>query len=161
MKRRELIQNLTGLGILGALVAPTISIASPKKGGVRDDWHKELTKRIAALEKLGGGTLELGDGVYEISKPLRLLTSVSLVMTPNAVIRAKQGFDGDAVLIKGGGSKSKFTETSGWIKGGVIDGGMQLLTGLRVEGEGHEGGVARLEIADILVTNLCLRVFIF
>lgn len=157
MKRREVIQNLTGLGIVGAMLGPTMSIASPKKEKLRDDWHKELTKRIEALEKKGGGTLELGDGVYEISKPLRLLTSVSLVMTPNAILRAKQGFEGDAVLIKGGGSKSKFTETSGWIRGGVIDGGKQLLTGLRVEGEGNEGGVARLEIADLLVMNAMFK----
>lgn len=153
MKRRELIWNLTGLGITGAVFAPTMSIASSEKGKIKNDWHGELTNRIAELEKIGGGTLELKDGIYEISKPLRLLTSVSLVLSPNAIIRAKQGFDGDAVVIKGGGSKSKLTGTSGWIKGGVIDGGKQLLTGLRVEGEGNEGNVARLEIADLLVTN--------
>ena len=162
MKRREVIQNLTGLAIMGAAaLGPTISIASPKKGGLKDDWHKELTKRIEALAKAGGGTLDLGDGIYEISKSLRLLTSVSLVMSPNAVLRAKQGFDGDAILIKGGGSKSKFTETSGWIRGGVIDGGKQLLTGIRIEGEGNEGGVARLEISDILVTNAMYKGFHF
>ncbi len=157
MKRRDLIQNLTGLGIMGAAFGPSISIASPNKGGLNDDWHKELTKRIEALAKAGGGTLDLGDGIYEISKPLRLLTSVSLVMSPNAVLRAKQGFKGDAILIKGGGSKSKFTETSGWIRGGVIDGGMQLLTGIRIEGEGYDGNVARLEIADLVVTNAMFK----
>ena len=154
MKRRELLQNLTGLGIMSAaLLGPTISIASPNKEGIREDWHKELTKRIEGLARKGGGTLELGEGVYEISKPLRLLTSVSLIMKPNTILRAKIGFEGDAVLIKGGGRKSDFTETSGWIKGGVIDGGKQLLTGIRVEGEGNEGNVARLEIADLVVTN--------
>lgn len=161
MKRRQLIHNLTGLGIMGAIAGPTISIASPTQKILKDDWHKELNKQIETLEKKGGGTLELSDGVYEISEPLRLPISVSLVMSPNAVIRAKQGFKGDAVLIKGGGSKSKFTETSGWIKGGVIDGGKQLLTGIRVEGEGNEGNVARLEISDILVTNATYKGFHF
>lgn len=161
MKRRQLIHNLTGLGIIGAIAGPTISIASPKKERPKDDWHEELTKRITALAKKGGGTLQLDDGVYQISKPLRLLTSVSLVMTPNAIIRAKEGFEGDAVIIKGGGSKSNFSETSGWIRGGIIDGNKQLLTGIRVAGEGNEGGVARLEISDILVRNAMYKGFHF
>ena len=76
-------------------------------GSPVDDWHAELTRRIAELEARGGGTLELADGVYEISKPLRLPLSVSLVMTPYAVIRAKPGFQGDAVVIKGGGKALK------------------------------------------------------
>jgi hypothetical protein len=48
MKRRQLIHNLTGLGIIGAIAGPTISIASPKKERPKDDWHEELTKRITA-----------------------------------------------------------------------------------------------------------------
>jgi len=79
-------------------------------GSQIDDWHTELTKRIVVLEQRGGGTLELGDGVYEIGKPLRLPSSVSLVMTPNAVIRAKTGFEGDVVLIKGTGDSFKILE---------------------------------------------------
>ncbi|MCL6102872.1 MAG: hypothetical protein M1292_10335 [Bacteroidetes bacterium] len=70
-------------------------------------------------------------------------------MTPCAVIRARDGFEGDAVIIKGGGEakSSKFSHTGGWIRGGVIDGGSQPLTGLRVE------SVGRLEIADLVVLN--------
>jgi hypothetical protein len=160
MERRTLIQNAAGVGLMGGLFgnrmhmlyasepgaaafAPTLG-ADESKG---DDWHAELTKRIAALEERGGGTLELGDGVYSIVKPLRLPISVSLVMTPNAVIRAQGGFAGDAVIVKGGGSRSKFSETSGWIRGGVIDGGLQPITGLKVE------DVGRLEIADLVVVN--------
>ena len=117
-------------------------------GSQVDDWHNELTLRIAELEARGGGTLELADGVYQISKPLRIPVSVSLVMTPYAVIRARKGFQGDAVIIKGGGKGSKFCFHGGWIRGGVIDGNRQPLTGLRVE-----SGVARMEIADLEVLN--------
>jgi hypothetical protein len=112
------------------------------------DWHSDLTARIAELEARGGGTLELADGEYEISKPLRLPLSVSLVMTPYAVIRARRGFQGDAVIIKGGGEDSKYCFHGGCIRGGVIDGNRQPLTGLRVE-----SGVARMEIADLEVLN--------
>ncbi len=117
-------------------------------GSPVDDRHAELTRRIAELEARGGGTLELADGEYEISKPLRLPLSVSLVMTPYAVIRAKPLFQGDAVVIKGGGKASKFCLHGGWIRGGVIDGNRKFLTGLRVE-----SGVARMEIADLEVLN--------
>lgn len=111
------------------------------------DWHAELTRRIASLSDRGGGTLELGDGVYEIDQPLRIPRAVSLVMTPNAVIRAKANFKGDAVIIKGGGQYATSSATSGWIRGGVIDGNRQPLTGIRVE-ELH-----RLEIADLSILN--------
>jgi len=117
-------------------------------GSQVDDWHAELTERIAELEARGGGTLELADGVYQISKPLRLPVSVSLVMTPYAIIRAQREFQGDAVIIKGGGKASKFCFHGGWIRGGVIDGNRQPLTGLRVE-----SGVARMEIGDLEVLN--------
>jgi hypothetical protein len=159
MQRRALIKKTAGLGLLGGLWggtgerlypnAPAAALAgsAAQSGSPGEDRHPELTERIAALEERGGGTLQLDDGVYEVSKPLRLPISVSLVATPNAVIRARAGFDGDAVLIKGGGKKSKFSETSGWIRGGIIDGGLQPLTGLRVE------DIPRLEIADLVVVN--------
>ncbi|MGA8108026.1 MAG: hypothetical protein WB974_01245 [Acidobacteriaceae bacterium] len=136
----------TGLGKSRLAQSETGVVPCPQAANV-SDWHQELTQRIATLEAGGGGTLELGDGVYEISQPLRLPISTNLVMTPNAVIRAKSGFQGDAVVIKGGGSKSRFTVTSGWIRGGIIDGNLQPITGLRVE------GVERLEIADLEVLN--------
>ncbi|MDR3678142.1 MAG: hypothetical protein P4N24_21855 [Acidobacteriota bacterium] len=117
-------------------------------GSEIDDWHEQLTGQIKELEARGGGTLELADGVYEITKPLRLPVSVSLVMTPYAVIRARRGFQGDAVIVKGGGKSSKFCYHGGWIRGGVIDGNRLPLTGLRVE-----SGVARMEIADLEVLN--------
>jgi hypothetical protein len=116
-------------------------------GSKVENWHEELTKRIDALDKRGGGTLELGDGEYEIDKPLLLPNSVSLMMTPCAVIRAKAGFMGDAVIIKGGGENSRFSHTGGWIRGGVIDGGRQPITGLRIE------QTDRMEIADLVVLN--------
>lgn len=157
MKRRTLIQKAAGFGLLAEFLpnemmatnVPTQKLT--QSPGLEDshgnDWHGELTKRIAALEQRGGGTLELSDGVYAISQSLRLPTSVSLVMTPNAILRARPGFQGDAVLIKGGGNPSKFSETSGWIRGGIIDGGRQPLTGILVE------DVPRLEIADLVVVN--------
>jgi hypothetical protein len=160
MERRKLIQKAAGVLLVNSFwgkelnafdsqhAGPALQPANPNAGeGHIGEWHSELSRRIAALEKGGGGTLELSDGVYEISKPLHLPASVSLTMTPNAVIRARQGFSGDAVLIKGGGSKSKFTGTGGWMRGGVIDGGRQPLTGIRVE------DVERLEIADLVVRN--------
>ena len=159
MHRRAVMQKLAGLGLAAGyfnnvkavyadeLHARALAEAQepPERDGI--DWHPELSKRIASLEGRGGGTLELGDGVYEISRPLRLPVSVSLTMATNAVIRARTGFTGDAVLIKGGGAKSKYSDTSGWIRGGVIDGGLLPLTGLRVE------DVQKLEIADLVVTN--------
>lgn len=151
--RRTLIQNALGVGALAGItgmgcatekvpLAATGTAPEPGK-----DWHGELTQRLAKLEANGGGTLELGDGVYEIGKTLRVPVSVSLSLTPNAVIRAKNKFEGDAVVVKGGGEHSKFSGTAGWIRGGVIDGGRQPLTGLRVE------KLHRLEIADLVVHN--------
>jgi hypothetical protein len=163
MQRRELIQKVAGLGLAGGclnnirmLFADELSIPSNSIDQTAEDrrpvdWHAELSKRVGALQERGGGTLELGDGVYEIAKPLRLPISVSLTMSPNAVIRARVGFSGDAVLIKGGGAKSKFGETSGWIRGGVIDGGLQPITGIKVE------DVMRLEIADLVVANAAFK----
>jgi hypothetical protein len=114
--RQKLLRSSIGWGILAGLFGNKRSLLNasqtgtgtrpgspPRDGSQVDDWHAELTKRIAALEARGGGTLELGDGVYEIAKPLRLPVSVSLVMKPYAVIRARPGFQGDAVIIKGGG----------------------------------------------------------
>jgi len=160
MKRRALIQKTAGLGLLSGLWggtgellyasapgAATLASSPVQSASQGEDRHAELAERIAALEERGGGTLQLDDGVYEISKPLRLPVSVSLVATPNAVIRAGKNFAGDAVVIKGGGRNSRFTETSGWIRGGVIDAALQPLTGLRVE------DVPRLEIADLVVVN--------
>jgi hypothetical protein len=158
MERRKLIRNVAGLGMAGFIgskmnlyaTIPGTGVSSGSEwmdGSQIDDWHTELTKRIVVLEQQGGGTLELGDGVYEIGKPLRLPSSVSLVMTPNAVIRAKTGFEGDAVLIKGTGDSSKFSNTSGWIRGGVIDANKFPITGIRLESTG------RCEIADLVVIN--------
>jgi hypothetical protein len=162
MERRKLLKNAAGLGLAGFIGSKMNAYAAiPHSGAATgsswmdgsevDDWHTELTSRIAALEERGGGTLELGDGVYEISRPLRLVSSVSLVMTPNAVIRAAEGFEGDAVLIKGSGKSSTFSGTGGWIRGGVIDGNKLPITGIRVE------KIARLEIADLVVRNALLK----
>jgi hypothetical protein len=162
MERRKLIQNAAGLGMAGLIGNKMNMYATLPSTGTRsgsdwmdgsqvDDWHTELTKRIAVLDGRGGGTLELGDGVYEISKPLCLLSSVSLVMTPNAVIRAKTGFEGDVVLIKGAGKSSIFSGTGGWIRGGVIDGNKLPITGIRIE------SIARLEIADLVVKNALFK----
>jgi hypothetical protein len=159
--RHQLLRSSLRWGILAGLFGNKMSLlnASQTGTGIRtgpaamdgsqvDDWHAELTERIAELEARGGGTLELADGVYQISKPLRLPVSVSLVMTPYAIIRAQREFQGDAVIIKGGGKASKFCFHGGWIRGGVIDGNRQPLTGLRVE-----SGVARMEIGDLEVLN--------
>lgn len=159
--RHQLLRNSLRWGVLAGLFGNKMPLLSASRtatgippdlatteGTQVDDWHTELTTRIAELEARGGGTLELTDGVYEISKPLRLPVSVSLVMMPYAVIRARRGFQGDAVIIKGGGKASKFCFHGGWIRGGVIDGNRQSLTGLRVE-----SGVARMEIADLEVLN--------
>ena len=108
--------------------------------------HSELTQRIAKLETAGGGTLELGDGIYGIDRPLHLPRAVSLCMTQQAVIRALPGFQGEAVLVKDAG-REDCHESGGWIRGGVIDGGRQPLTGLKVE------RVCRMEIADLEVRN--------
>lgn len=160
MQRRVLIERFAAFGLLGGVVPSQvgslfvdgtkeirISLADALAERSSGDCHAQLTKSIAELEGRGGGTLELGDGVYEISKPLRLPTSVSLTMTPTTVLRASSGFNGDAVLIKGGGKESRFLETSGWIRGGVIDGALKPLTGIRVE------NVKRVEIADLVVAN--------
>jgi hypothetical protein len=153
MKRRKLIQVASG-GIVAGLMGVHFDkvyanepVAPIDRETPIDDWHDELTKRITLMDANGGGTLELGDGLYEISKPLRIPISVSLIMTPNSVIKAKANFKGDAVIIKGGGNKSKYSDTSGWIRGGIIDGNKLPITGIRVE------NVMRLEIADLLVHN--------
>jgi hypothetical protein len=159
MERRKLIKNAAGLGFAGLFgsnmnMYATVPITGARSGAAWmdgsqvDDWHTELTKRIAVLVERGGGTLELGDGVYEIDKPLTLPNSVSLVMTPNAVIRAKTGFKGDVVLIKDRGDSSTFSNTCGWIRGGVIDASKLPITGIRIE-----ANTSRCEIADLVVMN--------
>jgi len=160
MNRRKIIKNIAGIGLLGSLANNSMRLSASEPdtripsaftqidGSRVDNWHAELTKRIAELEELGGGTLELGNGVHEINKPLLIPASVSLIMTIDAVIRAKSDFDGDAVIIKyGGGELSKLSHTSGWIRGGIIDGNGLPLTGIRVE------KTKRLEIADLVVLN--------
>jgi hypothetical protein len=158
MKRRKLLKAASGgivAGLLGARFDSAFAIdrssmtVCVERDSSISDRHAEFTKRIDEMNTAGGGTLELSDGVYEISRPLRIPICVSLIMTPNAVIRAAKNFDGDAVIIKGGGNKSKYSDTSGWIRGGIIDGAKQILTGIRVE------DVQRLEIADLVVLN-CL-----
>jgi hypothetical protein len=146
MTRMKLLRSSVNWGILTGLFGRGVAFAQQAESPVTD-WHAELTRRIAALEARGGGSLELGDGVYEIARSLRIPRSVSLLMTPNAVIRARDKFEGDAVVIKGGGNYSKAAATSGWIRGGVIDANRQPLTGLRVE------DLHRLEIADISILN--------
>lgn len=151
-KRRKLIRRSLGAGLVAGLFGlrpGRAQAATPAEAAEAkpDDWHAELTKRVAELEARGGGTLELADGVYEIGQTLRLPRSVSLTMTPNAVLRAKSGFAGDAVLVKGGGTYSKAAATAGWIRGGVVDGNRLRITGIRVE------DLHRLEIADLSVLN--------
>lgn len=153
--RRTLLHSALGLGAVTGGLGTTIigssesvwADSSEKPQTPGKDWHAEIHARMAALESQGGGTIELGDGVYEISEPLCVPTSVSLVMTPNAIIRAMPKFNGDAVLIKGGGEQSTLSGTAGWIRGGIIDGGRQPLTGIRVL------RMHRLEIADLVVRN--------
>ena len=145
--RRNLLRHSLGLGMLAAVGGGQAQAAAAPVEVKFDDWHAELTKRMAALDARGGGTLELGDGVYEISQTLRVPCSVSLLMTPNASLRAKKNFQGDAVLLKGGGKYATASETAGWIRGGVIDGNRQPLTGIKVE------TLHRLEIADLSVLN--------
>lgn len=158
MERRKLIRNAAGLSMAGLIgtrmnMNSTVPYTGARSevswidGSQVDNWDDELAKRIAVLDEKGGGTLELSDGVYEISRTLRLLSSVSLVMTPNAVIKAKTNFEGDAVLIKCAGKPSDFSATGGWIRGGVIDGNKLPITGIRVE------SIARVEIADLVVKN--------
>ena len=165
MRRRTLIQNAAGMGLLGGFLgnpmttlyasetgASSLPVSPATDDAQVSDWDVELAKRIAELEDRGGGTLQLNDGVYQISKTLQVPTSVSLFMTPNAVIRAKADFVGEAVVLKKAiGDRSKFSHTSGWIRGGVIDGARQPLTGIQVE------GVERFEIADLVVLNATNR----
>ena len=110
--------------------------------------HTELTRRIAELEQKGGGKLDLPDGVYGVDRTLRLPRTVSLRMAPHAVIRALPGFEGEAVVLKAVHDKEKEVHMrSGWIRGGVIDGGKQLVTGLKIE------GCTRLEVSELEVHN--------
>jgi len=81
--RRKLIRNSLGFGIPAALfgnkanvIAATTEVSAPKIATANDS-HPELSKRIATLDARGGGTLELGDGVYEISETLRLSISTT------------------------------------------------------------------------------------
>ena len=113
--------------------------------------HAELTKRIAELDARGGGTLELGDDVYGIDRPLRLPRVVSLYMTPHAIIRALPGFQGEAVVVKEGQKEDH--AGAGWIRGGIIDGGRQPLIGLDVK------SVCRLEISEVEVLDCTFKGF--
>jgi hypothetical protein len=162
MKRRTLLKRAAGLGLVG-LIGSQINLHGNETGATAApgaaplptppdaDRHAELTSRIATYVAGGGGTLELGDGIYAISRPLLLPASVSLVMTPNAVIRARPGFVGDAVVIKVEGDASKFSHNGGWIRGGVIDAGKLPITGLRID------KCSFVEIADLVVLNALFK----
>ncbi len=108
--------------------------------------HAELTQRMAQLEAQGGGTLELGDGLYEVDRPLLLPLSVSLYMTPHAIIRALPDFQGEAIVIRDSGQEGMRAPT-GWIRGGVIDGGKQALIGLQVKAT-WKMEISELEVRD-------------
>ena len=70
------------------------------------------------------GTLDLPDGIYGVDTTLRLPRTVSLRMAPHAVIRALPGFRGESVVLKTAtGKDTDLHESSGWVHGGVIDGG--------------------------------------
>ena len=111
--------------------------------------HAELTQRIAELQAQGGGTMELGDGAYGLDRTLRLPREVSLYMTPHTVLRALPGFEGEAILLKCAAEKIKghSHESAGWIRGGVLDGAKQPLTGLKIE------DVSRLEVSELEVRD--------
>jgi hypothetical protein len=111
--------------------------------------HAELTHRISELEAQGGGTLELGDGLYGIDRTLELPRTVSLYMTPHAILRALPGFEDEIVVLKHDRAEreQQVHEPAGWIRGGVIDGGRQPLTGLKVE------SVCRFEVSELEVRD--------
>ncbi len=112
------------------------------------NMHSELTRRIAELERRGGGTLDLPDGVHGIDRTLRLPRTVSLSMSPHATIRALPGFEGEAVVLKAVHDKEKEVHhRCGWIRGGVIDGAKLPVTGLKIE------GCSRLEVSELEVHN--------
>lgn len=114
--------------------------------------HAELTQRIAELERQGGGTLDLQDGIYGVDRTLRLPRNVSLRMAPHAVIRVLPGFEDDAVVLKAAADRDReMHEPSGWIRGGVIDGGKLPVTGLLID------GCSRLEISELEVRNAALK----
>ena len=114
--------------------------------------HAELTQKIAELERQGGGTLDLPDGIHGIDRPLRLPRIVSLRMTPHAIIRVLPGFKGEAVVVKAAvDGEREMHEPSGWIRGGVIDGGKLPVTGLLID------GCSRLEISELEVRNAALK----
>jgi hypothetical protein len=120
---------------------------------VRQDTRnstQELQAQVVALAAAGGGTLQLSDGVYGLDATLILPLDVSLCMSPHAVLRALPGFAGEAVVLKDSGEQARH-HPGGWIRGGVIDGGKQPLTGLKVV------RTSRLEIADIEVRNATFK----
>jgi hypothetical protein len=114
------------------------------------DCTDELENRVAGLVAGGGGTLQLADGVYGLDRTLVLPKDVSLCMTPHAILRARPGFRGDAIVLKDAGDAARH-HPGGWIRGGVIDGGQQPLTGLKVV------RTSRLEIADIEIRNATFK----
>ncbi|MGI6099050.1 MAG: hypothetical protein ACOYD3_04720 [Kiritimatiellia bacterium] len=110
----------------------------------------ELQTRIGKLVGAGGGTLQLADGVYGLDRTLVLPKDVSLCMTPHAILRALPGFKGDVILLKDADDDSRH-HPGGWIRGGVIDGNHQPLTGLKVV------RASRVEIADIEIRNATFK----
>ncbi len=116
----------------------------------QDDSFDTLSGRVQDLQSGGGGTLELDDGIYGLGRPLVLPQTVSLCMAPHAVLRALPGFKGDAVLVKDSGESGRH-HSCGWIRGGIIDGGRQPLTGLKVV------NTSRLDIAQIEIRNAAYK----
>jgi hypothetical protein len=115
------------------------------KGDVADKLQK-------LIDENPGRTLELPDGVYTVSKPIKVSAdcakAVSLRLSSYAVIKAADNWSGDsAVVCLADGERNSASENNSfYISGGIIDGNGKAAAAISV-------GDAR----DILISNVSVR----
>jgi len=119
------------------------------QGDGRADDGPAFGAMTAALTAAGGGTLRAGDGVYGLRRTLELPAGVSLEMSPGAVLRALEGFEGEALVQTRPGE----TYEDQSIRGGTLDAACQPLVGLRIC-KGRRVLVAELLVRDALAKGI-------
>ncbi|MBS3764075.1 MAG: hypothetical protein KGZ25_12320, partial [Planctomycetes bacterium] len=108
-------------------------------GDGKSDNADAFERAVSSLQRTRYGTIHVPDGVFEVSRPIRLGHSMSLNMAPSARILASQDFEGPAVVLKGEdgkpddlGDDHSYHDYGGQICGGVIDAGGNEILGISI-----------------------------
>jgi len=122
---------------MAAPTDPLLSTSVIDHGAVGDgstDCTAAFEQAVAAVNHGGYATLYVPDGVFGITRPIHVENQMSLALAPSARILALPGFEGEAMIIKGGGDHEtdiwRAHDYGGEMFGGVIDGAGQAIIGI-------------------------------